>query len=165
MEAETPSDDKGCARSGVLPPTVSTVRPRLQARLGSEPDVVFAYLFGSVAKGTSRERSDVDVAVWVEAGGVGDAKEAFRVAERALELEGVLEAELRRPVQVVVLNTAPIELVHNVLRHGSLICSREEAARVRFYVDHARRYYDLEPARAIFDRAMARRIEEGRFGG
>lgn len=86
-------------------------------------------------------------------------------AERALDLEGDLEGRAGRPVQVVVLDHAPPELVQNVLGHGRLLFSRDESARVRFYVDAGRRLYDRTHARAIFERYRERRIHEGTFGG
>jgi uncharacterized protein len=168
MRTNSVSGTERAAAGRDATPTIGAVLATLCQGLGPELDVLFAYLFGSVAKGCARSQSDVDVGVWLSADESVCSEEAPRalcLAERALELEGSLEAKLRRRVQVVVLNTAPIELAHNVLRHGILVCSRDEGARVRFYVEHGRRYYDLEPAREIFDRAMERRIVEGRFGG
>lgn len=57
----------------------------------------------------------------------------MRTNERALDLEGRLEARLGRSVQVVVLDYAPPELIQNVLGHGRLLFSGNEASRVRFY--------------------------------
>ncbi|MGH7555305.1 MAG: type VII toxin-antitoxin system MntA family adenylyltransferase antitoxin [Longimicrobiales bacterium] len=128
--------------------------------LDPERDILFAYLFGSMAKGHTGASSDVDVAVSLRNGeGV-----AARV-DRALALEGSLEETLRRPVQVVVLDDAPLDLRHNVLRHGPIILTRDEPARHRVYVDHTRQYYDMEHARRIFARYMNRRIREATFGG
>lgn len=132
--------------------------------LRSAPDVLFAYLFGSTVKGRVHRESDVDVAVWLDVPDPARDGPA-RLRDRAFELQGMIEREIRRPADVVVLNHAPLELSHNVLRHGRLIFVRDEAARKRFYIEHARRYHDLAPARAIFTRYMARRIQEGTFGG
>lgn len=124
--------------------------------------VRFAYLFGSHAKQRARAGSDVDVAVWLH--DEGDDPRAS-LADRGLHLEGVLERALSGPVQVVVLNLAPLALQHNVLTHGLPIPGGDEAARRRFYVEHAKRYFDLEPARALFARRRQQRIAEGTFGG
>lgn len=128
--------------------------------LAAHDDVAFAYLFGSVAKGRARPTSDIDVAVWF-------APEPDPVAalDRALELGGELEAAVRRPVDVVVLNHAPLGLAHEVLRHGRLLFCRDERARVRFYVEHVHQWVDMAPARELFARAMLQRVKEGRFGG
>jgi len=136
----------------------------LASVLSAHPDVRFAYLFGSMAKGRARRGSDVDVAVWLDVGpGVGSDRSAMM--DRGLELEGVLERALARRVQVVVLNLAPMAVQHNVLRHGLVIPGGDEPSRRGFYVDHARRYFDLEPARTLFARRRMQRIAEGTFGG
>ena len=152
MKPSTPED--------LTDTVLASVRPLLETKR----DVRFAYLFGSVAKGRVRSGSDVDVAVWLDGEQSKDV-DRVRQAQRALEIESELERALRHEVQVVVLNTAPLELLHNVLRHSRLIISRDEPLRRRIYVEHAKRYYDMAPARALFRRAMRRRIQEGRFGG
>lgn len=143
--------------------TVETIASPLRETIEGDPDVQFAYLFGSAAKGRFRTSSDVDVAVFLDA----DRNDMPRAdaAERALALEGRLEARLGRPVQVVVLDHAPPELIQNVLGPGRLLFSRNEAARVRFYVESGRRIYDRAHARSIFERYRARRIRDGTFGG
>ncbi|MCP4664691.1 MAG: nucleotidyltransferase domain-containing protein [bacterium] len=71
------------------------------------------YLFGSVARGTPHAGSDVDVGVLM-------AQPPPRTLE-GLELEGELEKLLGHPVQLVVLNRAPVDLIHRVLRDGKLL--------------------------------------------
>jgi predicted nucleotidyltransferase len=62
-----------------------------------------------------------------------------------MKLEAALERELRRPVEVVCLNTAPPDLAIRVLRDGRLILERDRAARIRFEVNLRNVYWDLEP--------------------
>jgi predicted nucleotidyltransferase len=101
--------------------------------------VVAAYLFGSVARGSAHDASDVDVAVLLD-------KDPSRTYEGLpLPLEGALERVIRRPVQVVVLNQAPVDLVHRVLRDGLLVCDRDKGARIRFEVRARAAYLDLLP--------------------
>jgi predicted nucleotidyltransferase len=105
----------------------------------AHPDVVAAYLFGSVARGTSRPGSDVDV-------GVLYAREPpTSLAGLPLDLETELERLLRVPVQVVVLNRAPVDLVHRVLRDGVLLVDRDPSTRIRFEVRARNEFFDLQP--------------------
>ncbi len=140
--------------------TADELLPVLRSLLSNEPGVGFAYLFGSVAKGRTHAASDVDVAVWFD----DSRPEPGPWATRATELAGTLETALRCPVDVVELNRAPSALRHNVLSHGRLIVSKDDAARRNFYVRHAREWYDMEPTRELFAHAMSRRIKEGTFG-
>ena len=61
-----------------------------------------------------------------------------------------LEPKLKRPVDVVVLNRAPADLVHRVLRDGVLVLESDRRARVAFEVRARARYFDLEPLRRAY---------------
>lgn len=135
----------------------------IRAVLSPHAEVLFAYLFGSAAKGSLRTESDVDIAVFFSEAEGEDGR--LDRAERTLTLEGEVERALGRRAQLVSLNDVPLGLAHNILRSGRLILSSDDAARRRFFVAHARRYFDMEHARRIFDRYRSRRIEEGTFGG
>lgn len=90
--------------------------------------------FGSLVKGRARAASDVDVALHLK----GHATPSRRF-DRRLELEARAARALGRPVEIVVLNDAPLELRFNVLAHGILISARDDAARFRFYVERLSR--------------------------
>ena len=60
-----------------------------------------------------------------------------------------------RPVEVVVLNTAPADLVHRVLRDGILVLDRDRPARIRFEVQSRNEYFDLAPLRRLYRRLPA----------
>jgi len=59
-------------------------------------------------------------------------------------------------VQLVVLNRAPADLVHHVLRDGRLLLDRDRATRIRFEVEPRNEYFDLAPLRSRY-RAGGRR--------
>lgn len=115
------------------------IEPRLRALLAAQPDVIAAYLFGSVARGTPTRTSDVDVAVLL------GADPPRTVDGLRLDLEGGLERALGLPIQLVVLNRAPCDLIHRVLRDGILLLDRDPGARIRFEIDARNRYFDLQP--------------------
>jgi len=102
-------------------------------------DVVSVYLFGSSARGTRRSDSDVDVGVLVE----GQPPRTF--AGLRLDLEGELERALGHEVQLVVLNNAPPDLVHRILRDGRLLLDRDPSMRIRFETSARREYFDVLP--------------------
>jgi predicted nucleotidyltransferase len=109
------------------------------------------YLFGSVARGSARADSDVDVAV------LYSKAPPLSLEGLPLDLEDELERLLGRPVQVVPLNRAPVDLVHRVLRDGKLILDANPAGRIEFEVRARNEYFDLLP---VLERY--RRLEGGR---
>ncbi|RIK39294.1 MAG: hypothetical protein DCC55_18465 [Chloroflexi bacterium] len=122
-------------------------------------DIVVAYLFGSVARGRAHKLSDVDVAV-LFAPEVGLEESV----ERQLQLMGDLEQFADREVQVTVLNRATPLLAYQVVKYGILLYERSRAERVDFYVRTLSIYFDFKPTLDLLNRAVERRIKEGRFG-
>lgn len=113
------------------------------------PDGVAAvYVFGSVARGQSRSRSDVDVAV------LFDRDPPNTLEGLRFDLADALGRHLERRVDLLVLNRAPADLVHRVLRDGVLVCERDRSVRVRFEVQRRNEYFDLEPIRRQYRRAV-----------
>lgn len=98
-----------------------------------------AYLFGSWTRGSARPDSDVDVGVlYIDAPPPGLEGLSFH-------LEADLEHLLGRPVHLVVLNRAPVDLAQRVLRDGCLLLDRDHARRIRFEVRTRQEFWDLEP--------------------
>ena len=111
-----------------------------QAFKGREQGVASVYLFGSVARGESRPGSDLDVAVLLEPAPERGAYESLR-----LDLRAELESRLGQEIDFVVLNHAPPDLVHRVLRDSVLVIEPDPSARVRFEVRARNEYWDLKP--------------------
>ena len=99
--------------------------------LKGNPKIIFAYIFGSYAKGKAKERSDLDIAVWV--------KEPVD----KLELITALGEAVRKEVDVVILNTAPPLLRHQVMRYGKLLFCKDRKELVRFKVWTMKEYEDF----------------------
>lgn len=132
----------------------------LVAYLAAQPDVVAAYVFGSVAQGRARPQSDVDIAVLLAA----DLDEEARF-DRRLRMGWEVERIIGRQTDLVVLNDAPPLLQHQVLKHGRLIFERDRAARVEFEVRAGKIYADLKPMYDFFKAALFQEIREVGLGG
>lgn len=99
--------------------------------------VAFAYLFGSHALDRATPRSDIDVAVHL----TEEARDPLSVASR---VAGLLErATGLGPIEVVVLDNAPIALSGRIREHGRLIVQNDEVVRVRWDSLTARKYHDF----------------------
>lgn len=131
----------------------------LVAFLATQPDVIAAYLFGSLAQGRAHPRSDIDVAVLLTP---MDAEAAFN---RRLRLMEYLRPYADREVEVVVLNTAPPLLQYQVLKHGRLLYERDRSARADFEVRVGQVYADLKPMYDFHTRGLLREIKEVGLGG
>jgi predicted nucleotidyltransferase len=117
----------------------------LDALLGRElgaraPGLVAAYLFGSSARGDSRPDSDIDVALLYE------RPPPATLEAQPFVLAADLSSVLGRSVDLVVMNSAPPDLVHRVLRDGRLIVEHDRSARIAFEVRARSVYFDLLPA-------------------
>ena len=77
-----------------------------------------------------------------------------------LDVEDDIRGDLAGPeVQLVVVNDAPSDLVHRVLRDGILLIDRDKSRRIAFTVRKRAEYFDLEPIRRVYRRLGAHRVE------
>lgn len=106
----------------------------------------FAYVFGSVASGTPRPDSDLDVAAWFGTTGVDASVVASRLPGR---------------VDLLVLDNAPLELAGRVAMRGQLLFDDDPPARVGWEATTRRMWLDerprVEQARRDFVAGAARR--------
>ena len=102
-------------------------------------EIVCAYLYGSRARGDARPTSDADVAV------LFDREQSATLDGLRFDLASMLENKLHTPVDLLVLNAAPVDLVHRVLRDGIVVFERDRAARIRFEIRARNEYFDLLP--------------------
>jgi predicted nucleotidyltransferase len=118
--------------------------------VGSRADVRLAYVFGSAARGEARASSDVDIAVLFES-----RPEPGDVERLATDLE----AAAGRSVDLVVLNTAPPLLAHEIIKTGRCLVSSSEGERVRFATRAASRYLDTAHLRRVQHAYLRERAE------
>jgi uncharacterized protein len=111
----------------------------LAAHLAAEPAIVCAWLFGSRARGTARPDSDVDVAVLAE------LPRGIERHDWKWDLEARLTTALRLPVQVVLVDRAPADLVRRILREDRLLLDRDPKKRVAMEVKKRMEYFDMTP--------------------
>jgi uncharacterized protein len=101
--------------------------------------VVAVYVFGSVGRGEGGPRSDVDIGVLL----LHPPQPTLQA--QPLDLAEGLEGAVGRDIDLVVLNEAPADLVHRVLRDGQLVYEADRSARIRFEVSRRNEYFDLLP--------------------
>jgi uncharacterized protein len=104
-----------------------------------KPGIAAVYLFGSVAKGTARADSDVDIGVLYE------RPPPQTLQGQPFAEEADLAEHFARRVQIIVMNQAPADLVHRILRDGILVLEPDKSRRIAFEVQARNRYFDLLP--------------------
>src|SRR5712692_108869 len=114
----------------------------LIAFLKTQPDIVAAYLFGSLAQGRATPHSDVDIAILL-----ADGADDLAMTNRRLQLMGDLAPFVSGSLDVVVLNNASPVLQHQVLRHGRRLYEGNREARIAFQVRAGKIYADEQPLR------------------
>ncbi len=122
-----------------------------RAATGKADGIAAAWLFGSVARGTSHSGSDVDVAV------LFSEDPPKTLAGYHFDLEADLQTFLRLPVQLVVLNRASIDLIRRVMLEGKLLVNQDPSKRIQFEVRKRNEYWDLEPHLLRYRRQEASR--------
>ncbi len=101
-------------------------------------NVVFAYVYGSFAEGTDVIVHDIDVGVYV----TGISKEA--ATRYSLDMAYDLSKKTKLPVDVAVLNFAPIPFLYHVIRCFAFFV-RDENLMSQVVESTVMRYLDLKP--------------------
>lgn len=118
----------------------------LRTALRADDRVAAAWLFGSEARGEARPDSDIDVGVlFVDPPLRTLLGQPWTLADELSRLTG-------RPVDLVVLNDAPVDLIHRVLRDGRLLLGHDSPERVRFEVRSRNEYWDILPYIELYRR-------------
>lgn len=124
--------------------------------LEKEPNVLFAYLFGSYAKGIQNERSDIDIAIFLREPCLLE-RDPLYPSRLAIRIERALAG--KKPVDIRVLNGSTLRFKSQVLRYGKLLFSKDEKRRIEFETRSLAYYYDFKPFFEVYD--AARKIRMG----
>jgi len=128
---------------------------KIKEILEKETDVLFAYLFGSYAKGTQDKDSDIDIAIYLRDEGILE-KDPLYPSRLAIKIERGLTG--KKTVDVRVLNDSTLRFRSQVLRYGKLLHSRDEKKRIEFETKSLSCYYDFKPFLEMYDAARRERI-------
>lgn len=122
-----------------LPADIEARLPEAAKYLESHPRVLFAYLFGGLARGERQPLSDVDIAVWLTGTRIA-AKTKLELIENLSDVLGTEEIDL------VVLNAQEnVPLAAEVLRGGKVIVDKSPFERHKFESLALRKYFDFQP--------------------
>lgn len=111
----------------------------VRTKLESHTEIVFAYLFGSAVESDSP--NDIDIAVYLRNPDLLKTKPLYDI-----RLSNELEAVIKKPVDVVVINKAPDHLIHQISK-GILILNKDDDMRVDFITSSWKKYFEIAPKR------------------
>ena len=100
-------------------------------------DVETAYVFGSVATGKDTDRSDIDIAVYLE-----ESFESEKVFDKKISILNNLAKILGEETDLVILNSASFLLKYNVISEGKIIYSSSKTRKAEIESRMLREYLD-----------------------
>jgi predicted nucleotidyltransferase len=119
-----------------IPADIDQLVAKAREALKGHDEVLFAYLFDSLARDVFSPISDIDIAVYVS-----DVRDLMK---EKLELLGdLMDGMGTDEIDLVVLNTAPLPLKARVLRSKELLLDREPYLRHSFESLVLREYFDF----------------------
>lgn len=117
----------------LAPEEKESVLEGLRKQLEVIDGIVFVYVHGGFVD--AEVFRDVDVAVWIK-----NPEDAFSYE---VDLSAKLEATLKTPIDLHVLNQAPLPFKHHAFTRGKLLFSKDEETRIRQVDETLRQYADL----------------------
>ena len=129
-----------------LPENIDSLLPQAESYIQLRRDVLFAYLFGSIARGKLTPLSDVDIAIYLSEGTI-----AF---EMKMEILGKLIDILQTDeIDLVLLNSAPLTLRMKILENKKVIADNAPFLRHQYESLTMREYFDFSVReKAILER-------------
>lgn len=119
--------------------------------------IIFAYIFGSFVQNKLKPGSDIDIAIYLEED-LG--------ADIYLEIKNTLSDDIKREVDLVILNEAPPLLKYEIYKNNLLLFTRNKTiesnqkVKTLFQYNDMKRYLDLS-----YNKTIERLKEEVKING
>ena len=110
------------------------VLEKIKIILEKDDEIVFAIVHGSFIERDSFR--DIDIAAWI--------RNPEKALQYTISLPNKIEAEIKFPVDIQVLNEAPLPFKHHILTEGKTLFSKDEKLRTRLANETIRQYFDLK---------------------
>lgn len=107
--------------------------------LKTKEDMTFAYIFGSFV--SEDYFKDIDIGIFIS------SQRLISPLRIELEMESELQDAIHIPVDVRIINNAPLPFVYNILKSGHLIADKNQALRSDFEGLVYKKYFDFRHLR------------------
>ena len=119
-----------------LPQDILSKIPDIKELLLQDDNVVFAYLFGGLARGEVKDLSDIDIAVYL--------RETDDLADIKIQLFGKLTDALgTAELDLVILNTAPVSIAGRILQNKQVLVDKDPFRRHLYESLTLREFFDF----------------------
>ncbi len=119
-----------------IPDNIESLLPKAIDYLNSVSDIIFAYIFGSLAKGKPVPLSDVDIAIYL--------KKNSDVPSMKMEILGKLNDHLHTDeIDLVILNTASLPLRMRIIENKKILVDKMPFFRHKYESLTMREYFDF----------------------
>lgn len=106
-------------------------------------EVVFVYLYGSFIE--KENFKDIDIALYLDEKKINE----IDIIDYEIDLSLQIEKELKIPVDIKIINSAPLSFRYSV-SCGLLLFSRDESKREEFLCNTWKEYFDFLPIAKIY---------------
>jgi predicted nucleotidyltransferase len=134
-------------KSHVFSPEKQLIFDQISAFLNSRDDILFVYVHGSFVR--EEKFADIDIGIFL--------REPARLnpLNLELELETALQSLTQFPVDLRVLNFAPLGFVYNVIKESILVIDKEADLRADFEGKIFKKYLDFAAYRKRYLKEIA----------
>ena len=126
-----------------IPKDIDSLLGKVITYLQQRADIVFAYLFGGLARGKALPLSDVDIAIYF-------SENVEPVSKKMEVLSDLIDILRTDEIDLVILNTASLPLAMRILQKKKIIADkvpfvrhRYESLTMRSYFDFAKKEMDI----------------------
>lgn len=125
-------------------PEFNIIRKKLKHCFAKREEILFSFLFGSIANDKSTGISDIDIAIMLDKSKLDKSKNPYGYkAELLAQLISLLSFN---DIDLIILNEAPLLLKHRIVQSGIEIYTKDEKLSSEFRIKVMEQYLDLKPA-------------------
>ena len=110
--------------------TINSILKHITNNAIKEDDIEVVWLYGSQAKGTAHEHSDIDIAIAFKNFKLSDLDSKLRPQELSL----IWSDELNLPdgkLSIVDINNVPVYLAFNIVEYGKVISTKNKSRELK----------------------------------
>lgn len=119
---------------------MDNIEKKFEKLFAENNEIISVHLFGSHAKGTATEKSDIDCAILFKKDSVPDAFKLIEIREH-------LSDTFNQDVDLICLNTASPIISMQIYKYGKTLLKKDPAAYSQYIMDLFTDYFDLKMMR------------------